>query len=68
MRIILALSLLLLPVAAEETTLALKFPPGAVAYAEVSGLAGKIEALLESNLGTSIRNHPAMKFLQNHVC
>ena len=65
MRIILALSLLLLPVAAEDTTLAHKFPSGAVAYAEVSGLAGKIEALLDSNLGASIRNHPAMKFLQN---
>ena len=65
MRIILALSLLLVPVAAEESTLAHKFPAGANAYIEVSGLAGKVEAMLDSPLGVSIRNHAAVQFLLN---
>jgi len=62
MRIPVALSLLgLLPAfAIAETTesLASRFPAGAIAYVEVHGLAGAVDALLDSPLGKKARENP----------
>jgi len=61
MRHVLALCLLLTPVLAEEADLARRFPAGATAYVEARGLAGKLDAIVESPLGRSVRAHPAFR-------
>ncbi len=67
MRMVRALGLLTLlaalafPLRAEEAPLASRFPDGATVYVELNGLAGRVDHLLASPLGRSVREHPAVK-------
>jgi len=64
MRTIVVLCLLLAAPAVAQESLASRFPAGASAYIEVSNLHGTVEAVLQSPLGRSIKEHPAVqKFL-----
>jgi len=60
-----ALVLFALPSLADDSPpIAARMPAGATAYFEVNGLGQRVQALWESPLADSIRNHPAMlKFL-----
>ena len=59
MRLSLALLVLVTSALADEATLASRFPAKAAVYVEANGVAGKIDAAIQSPLGEAIRNHPA---------
>ena len=60
LRISLALLLTALPLLAADGSFASRFPAGANVYVETRGLAGKIDSLLESDLGATLKAHPAV--------
>ncbi|MHC4959931.1 MAG: hypothetical protein ACYTGN_16320 [Planctomycetota bacterium] len=58
MRLALAVCLLVAPALAGEQSLASRFPAGASAYVEVTGLGERVDGFLASPLGTSLSNSP----------
>jgi hypothetical protein len=61
MRVALALLLLLAPSLASDPSIESRFPTGANAYLEIQGLTGKVGAFLDSPIGKTIQDHPALK-------
>ncbi|MGH7162947.1 MAG: hypothetical protein ACREID_05645 [Planctomycetota bacterium] len=60
MRALWVVCLLSAALSATEDSLASRFPAGAGAYLESRGLAGRLDALLDSGLGKSLLAHPAL--------